>query len=323
MPGGEPLDLPALDQAAAAELDTLTANLRNLLAGLDGYEAAKPAAPHSLDLSSSEAVPEARQTVLDAFEKIAKPLRSVLRDIRGRDTSTPRQILDLPALQAAYAATGIIYIAGAAAAAPVLRLVTEAVVERLASLPVRELKPKGRLLERLPSFVVLDDFEDYPVPRLDVATLKARGVALTLGMASFADLKRDHRDFAQGLWASTDIHVLDRGALDDPEATSALRSDASFSTMGELPEFRELFRPEGAQLLMAFHDRRVIANQASSKTAVHLVAYTPAFVPPPAPRAAPAPRTSTGPGWLSVFRPREPAARWRHMMSPPDSAWPL
>ena len=228
-------------------------------------------------------------------------MRATLRDIRGRDNAEPRQIIDLPAFAASLTDTGVVYVGAAQAAAPVVRLLAMAAVDALMACPPRTLNPNGRLLDRQPSFAILDDFEDYALPKLDTAGLAERGVALTVGLASFEDLKRASGDLAQSIWATTDIHVVDKASLDEPDLAAAIRADVSLTaTPEEIDKVPDLLKAAKAQLLMSFHDRRVVRNQGTSKTVLHLIGYVPAFSPDPTPQPAPAAEPSPVGRWIKM-----------------------
>ena len=295
------IDLPATDQAAAAELNSLTGALRALLQDLEGYQDHHPTAPHDLSTSSAESPSGGRLGVVAAFDALAAPLRATLRDIRGRDNAEPRQIIDLPAFAASLTDTGVVYVGAAQAAAPVVRLLAMAAVDALMACPPRTLNPNGRLLDRQPSFAILDDFEDYVLPQLDRAALAERGVALTIGLASFEDLKRASGNLAQSIWATTDIHVVDKASLGEPDLAAAIRADVSLTaTPEEIDKIPDLLKAAKAQFFMAFHDRRVVRNQGTSKTVLHLIGYVPAFAPDPTPQPEPAAEPSPVGRWIKM-----------------------
>jgi len=299
------IDLPATDQAAAAELNSLTGALRALLQGLEGYQDHQPAAPHDLSNAATEPSSRGRLGVVAAFDALAAPLRATLRDIRGRDNVEPRQVIDLPAFAASLTDTGAVYVGAAHVSAPAVRLLAMAALDALMACPPRTLNPNGRLLDRQPSFAILDDFEDYALPKLDTASLAERGVALTIGLASFEDLKRASGDLAQSIWATTDIHVVDKASLAEPDLAAAIRADVSLTaTPEEIDKVSDLLKAAKAQLLMSFHDRRVVRNQGTSKTVLHLIGYIPAFSLDPTPQPAPAAEPSLVGRWIEIARSR-------------------
>jgi len=176
-----------------------------------------------------------------------------------------------------------------------------AAVDALMACPPRTLSPNGRLLDRQPSFAILDDFEDYVLPQLDRAALAERGVALTIGLASFEDLKRVSGDLAQSIWANTDIHVVDKASLDEPDLAAAIRTDVSLmATPEEIEKLPDLLKAAKAQLLMSFHDRRVVRNQGTSKTVLHLIGYVPAYSLDPTPQPAPTVEPSLVGRWIKM-----------------------
>ena len=95
-PGG-PVDLRATDQAAAAELDALTAPLRSRLAGLPNYTRPGTARDH-LSVPGFTPDSDLHRAVLSAFDALVAGLRAAREAIRGPNATNQRAVLDLACL---------------------------------------------------------------------------------------------------------------------------------------------------------------------------------------------------------------------------------
>lgn len=253
------MDLPATDQAAAAELRALTADLRSILESLPGFALGEPGhAAHT------------------AFDGLAAPLRGALEAIRGPEGDKPRATLDLTGLPSALRRSGVVHIAAGDAHPVVVRLFAAALVSGLGVLPPRDLVQRGRPVDAQPLFVILDSFEEYAASELLTAGLPERGVALTVGLGSFARLTEVAESLAQDLWAGTDIHLADRAGLADHAFRDALETDLSMSAgRQQIAMVPELLQADAAHLLLTFRDRRVITDRGTASTAFHMIEYRP------------------------------------------------
>ena len=309
---GGPVDLRATDQAAAAELDALTAPLRSLLAGLPNYTRPGTARDHSVPGFTPDS--DLHRAVLSAFDALVAGLRVALEAIRGPNATNPRVVLDLACLSVLLRQGRSVHVTAAEAGPTVLRLFACALADALASLPPRDLVARGRITDAQPLFLILDGFEDYAVPGLLPTELAKRGIALTVGLSGLGRLSQASESLARDLWSDTDIHVADRAALEERALAVAVETDLAMNATREhIEAVPALLEPRDARFLLTMRDRRVVSDQGTAMTALHLLAYAPAGAQPqpePAPGTAPSKRrTGLFRSHASSPGPSEPALR--------------
>ena len=163
-------------------------------------------------------------------------------------------------------------------------------------------------------FLILDGFEDYAVPGLLPTELAKRGIALTIGLSSLGRLSQASESLARDLWSNTDIHVADRAAFEERALAVAIETDLAMNATREhIEAVPALLEPRDARFLLTMRDRRVVSDQGTAMTALHLLAYAPAGAQP---QTEPAPGTAPSKRRTGLFRshvaspgPSEPALR--------------
>ena len=238
----------ATDQAAAAELDALTAPLRTRLAGLPNYT--RPGRARDRSVPGFTPDSDLHRAVLSAFDALVAGLRAALEAIRGPNATNPRVVLDLACLSVLLRQGRSVHVTAAEAGPTVLRLFACALADALASLPPRDLVARGRITDAQPLFLVLDGFEDYAVPGLLPTELAKRGIALTVGLSSLGRLSQASESLARDLWSNTDIHVADRAALEERALAVAIETDLAMNATREhIEAVPALLEPRDAQFL--------------------------------------------------------------------------